>query len=130
MKRRIYPTFLLMIFLMSNAYSGGPATSGNYLAGDIWTPVKADPPKGIPHENDAGFFVYLPLVLNHWNPPGPLRCPVLPEARTGKALTGFPGKMVRTGLYFSLGIRFLVSDRKYSAPSLELFQISGFAVRV
>jgi hypothetical protein len=77
MKRRIYPTFLLMIFLMSNAYSGGPATSGNYLAG-----------------------------------------------------TGFPGKMVRTGLYFSLGIRFLVSDRKYSAPSLELFQISGFAVRV
>ena len=71
MKRRIYPTCLLMIFLMSNAYSGGPATSGNYLAGDKGTPVKADSPKRIPSENDAGFLDYLPLVLHQWNPPGP-----------------------------------------------------------
>lgn len=71
MKRRIYPTFILMIFLMSNAYSGGPATSGKYLAGDIWTPVKTDPPQGIPSENDAGLLLHLPLVLNQWNPPGP-----------------------------------------------------------
>ena len=37
---------------------------------------------------------------------------------------------MRTGFYFSLGLPFLVSDRKYSAPSLELFQISDFAVRI
>ena len=80
MNRRIHPTFILLFFLMINAWPGGPADSGNYPAGDLGTPVKADSPKRIPQVNDAAFLDYLPLVLNQWNPTGPLRCIVITEA--------------------------------------------------
>ena len=101
MKRRIYPTCLLMIFLMSNAHSGGPATSGNYLGGDMGTPVKADFPKRTPHEDDAGFLDYLPLVLNQWNPPGPPpgnpegHCPI--PAGAGEENTSNPNQVIGNG---------------------------------
>jgi hypothetical protein len=71
MKRRNHPVIILLYFLMNSAWPGGPATSGASIAGDILATLQADTPVGIQQVGDTGFLYGLPLILNHWNPPGP-----------------------------------------------------------
>jgi hypothetical protein len=153
MKRRIYPTCLLMIFLMSNAYSRGPATSGNYLAGAKGTPVEADSPKRIPSENDAGFLDYLPVwTTSHCQNQDHPQLTVqnltfingnskgeevydgggaiffVSHDRTGKNVTGFPGKAVHNGFISVQPIRSqsLTRNNRLRPWNCFQFRISPF----
>jgi hypothetical protein len=101
MKKWISPAIIPLFFLLSSACPGESANSGDYPAGHISATVQADPAKGIRTEDNAGSLSYLPLILNHWNPPGPPagnpegQCAI--PAGAGEENTSIPDRVVGNG---------------------------------